>query len=460
MRFAMLFGLLLLSPCGGAGTPPNAGAQPRSPSVTPAADAATTSHEGAPPIAPRDVPPPSLVVDTRPLVTPITTTMVESMRAIIARGPETRADVFSKMGGSSVVNRGFLHCFADEPQVDFRGRDFGATLDYFKQARVGRSTSFDRTSLAAEVGWSLRQALSGRQSAVMEEVRASGARYALAFFGSNDVEGKNAHQFVTRLDRLVTTLSALGVVPVLGATYPRRANDREMNEQVRRYNRMSFAVASVYGLPYADFHQAMMPLPGRGLAADGYHPNSYIVGPRSRACDFGDDGMRFGNNHRNLMTMTVLDGLRRTLVAGEPAVVAPATARGAGTRAEPARILRLPFARRFALEELPEASTDADVACARATGEGRAFTIRLRLDRAMRLRISAVAMGPVETYLGVRRAGAECVGDGDHEQVVAFEAGDHELVVFARASRRVAEDQLSALPRALVVIDEEPTAGP
>lgn len=451
MRFLVLSALFVLSPCAPRGPTRDVRAQPAG-SVVASAPRPTIAP-AAPPAPPPDRP---VVVVPRPLVTPITTDMATAMRAVVARNPATRADVFSKMGGSSVVNRGFLHCFAEEPTIDFRGRDFGDTLAHFRAGSLGRTTSFDRTSLAAEVGWSLRQALSGRRSAVVQEITATNARYALAFFGSNDVEGKNAHQFVGRLDRLVTTLEDAGVIPILGATYPRRANDREMNEQVRRYNRMSSALAQAFGLPYVDFHQAMLPLPGRALAADGYHPNSYVVGPRSRACDFGPEGMQFGNNHRNLLTMTVLDDLRRVLVAGEPAREPDAPVLGSGTVDDPSRVERLPFARRMTLDEVPGASIPLTSACGVEAGEGRTFAIRILVDRAMRIRASAVAMGPVETFLGIRRADGSCVAGGEHEQVVSLEPGVYTIVAFARASRRVAEDQLSLPPRVLVVVDQEP----
>lgn len=454
MRFGILFSLLVLSPCGSPGASFSAVAQPR-----PTSSNAPTARVESASLAPRAEPviadqPVSVVA--RPLVTPITTEMVEAMRAIVARAPATRPNVFAKMGGSSVVNRGFLHCFADEPEIDFRGRPFEDTLAYFREPRIGRNSPFDRASVAAEVGWSIRQALSGRRPAVVQEVDQTGARFALAFFGSNDVEGKNAHQFAGRLDRLVTTLAERGVVPILGATYPRRASDREMNEQVRRYNRMSFAIAMTYGLPYADFHQAMMPLPGRGLAADGYHPNSYVVGPRSRACDFGEAGMQFGNNHRNLMTMTVLDDLRRTLVAGEPARPSPPAPRGVGTASDPVRVERFPYARRLPLAELPGEVATAEASCAGHEGEGRTHSIRFLLDRSMRVRLSAVAMGPIETFLGVRSADGRCLGNGEHEQVLALEPGSYEVIVVARGSRRVPADQLEAPARTLVVVDEEP----
>lgn len=453
--------LVALSPCGdaprvgpGASAQSGAGISNRA-TETAGSDSARADRAGAEQAAAPDVP---IVVRPRPLVSPVTRPMVEAMRAIADRDPSLRSDVFAKMGGSSVVNRGFLHCFEDEPTIDFRGQDLDATWRYFREARIGTRSPYARTSLAAAVGWSIRHALGGRPAYVLQEIRATRARFALAFFGSNDVEGRNAHQFAGRLDRLVTTLAERGVIPIVGATYPRRANDPDMNEQVRRYNRMSHALAMVHGLPYVDFHQAMLPLPGRGLAADGYHPNTYLVGPRSRGCDFGDEGMRHGNNQRNLLTMKALDAVRRAVVADEPAAAPEPSASGEGTEASPLRPTSFPFAHRVAFEALPAGETVPSESCGAGALPSRSLRVRFTLAQPMRVRASAVAMGPLETHLSVRRVGdPRCLGNGEDEQVLALEPGTHELVVFAARMRRVPQDQATTPMRLLVVLDEEPT---
>lgn len=452
----LLAAFLALSPCNAReqvgshasaqATPVAAQAQPRSP--------AAAENRAAEP--PGDVP---VVLKARPLVRPITADMVAAMRVIRVRDPALRDDVFAKMGGSSVVNRGFLHCFDEEPTVDFGGRPLDDTLSFFRSARIGTRSPFARTSLAAAVGWSIRHAMGGRPPYVVQELRATNARFALAFFGSNDVEGKNAHQFAGRLDRLVTTLAERGVVPILGATYPRRANDPDMNEQVRRYNRMSYALAIAHGLPYVDFHQAMLPLPGRGLAGDGYHPNTYLVGPRAHACDFGPQGLAYGNNQRNLLTMTALDAVRRTVLSDEPTPAPEHPRVGEGTPVAPLHALELPFAHRVALEAMPPEETELAAGCAGTEGSARRVVVRFTLDSPLRVRASAVAMGPTETHLGIRRvADGHCYGRGEDEEVLALEAGTYELSAYAARMRRPPEDQANAEMRMLVVLDAEPTS--
>lgn len=399
--------------------------------------------------APVDVP----VVDrANPLIEPITPRMLARLRAIVAARPDLRDDVFAKMGGSSVVNRSFLHCFEDEPVIDFGGRDLDATLAHFRAGRVLSHSPFGRTSLAAGVGWSIRQAFAGRPSAIARELDATQARFALAYFGGNDVEGRSPRQFVQRLDRLVTMLAARGVIPVIASTYPRRPNDRDMNEQVERHNRLSRGLALAHGLPFVDVHQAMLPLPGRGLAADGYHPNTYVVGPRARACDFGPVGLEHGNNHRNLLTLQALDGLRRTVLASEPPPGVDVLETGVGTVADPALALALPFARRLAPSDLE--AVDSQPGCVTEAFTGR-YAVRVVMPAAGRLRLSAVPMGALEARVVVTSAEV-CRVSGDEDFVVELPAGPSTLTVLTRTPRRPTDEQRAAETRLLLVFTREP----
>lgn len=454
IRLAGLTGALVfasvLGPCGGDPSRAEQGAAQGSATASPApAEAA--------PAAP--APEPVVRVEPIPRLSPITPAMLEGLRAIAARNPELDPHVFAKMGGSSVVSLAFLHCFETE-EPNLAGRDaLRPTLDWFRQGRILSHTPFGRSSTAAEVGWSIRHGMSGRRPHVVEEVALTHARFALAFFGSNDVEGKNAHQFGERLDRLLTLLTERGVIPVLGSTYPRRPSDADMNEQVRRYNRMSAAVAAAWGIPYVDFHQAMLPLPGRGLAEDGIHPNTFVQRARGRACDFGPEGLEHGNNVRNLMVLEMLDALRRGFVAGEPAPAADRPAlRGVGSAGDPVRVATLPFSDRRLATSLAGGAYTTTAECAGEVVEGQRQVYRMTTAEPLRVRVTALAMGPIEARVEVRAAGsATCLGHGEEEQVLDLPAGVHELSVVVFRPRRLPED-VSGEPRYLLVVDVEPPA--
>ena len=252
--------------------------------------------------------------------------------AIHARNPDLRDDAFAKMGGSSVESKAFLYCFAT-PYVNLGDHtELQDTINYFD---TGRRNSFNRRSRAAGVSWNLRYVLGGRPAHFREEIKATDARWALVLFGSNDAQNQNERIYVRRLVRLVEELEAIGVVPVLGSASPRR--NRTKDRWIQRFNAITKAVATHWELPYINYHGTMTELPRKGLARDGVHPNVLGQGGVRAACQLTEKGLRYGNNARNLLTLQMLDALRR-LVAVPVPVTAPVTAPASGPVSGPAPV--------------------------------------------------------------------------------------------------------------------------
>ncbi|MGB5810317.1 MAG: adenosylmethionine--8-amino-7-oxononanoate transaminase [Polyangiales bacterium] len=229
-----------------------------------------------------------------------------NVREIRGSNDALRDDVFAKMGGSSVESRAFLHCLAS-PYVDLAGRpELQETIDFFD---TGRRNAFTRQSRAAGVSWNLRYALGGRPANFRQEIDASDAQWALVLFGANDAQNQNERIYARRLVYLVEELAALGVVPVLGSASPRRSKTKD--RWIQRFNAITQAVALHWNLPYIDYYAAMKALPRKGLARDGVHPNVLGQGGVRSACQFTEKGLRYGNNVRNLVTLEMLDTLRR-----------------------------------------------------------------------------------------------------------------------------------------------------
>ncbi|MGB5704922.1 MAG: hypothetical protein WBM48_19020, partial [Polyangiales bacterium] len=114
--------------------------------------------------------------------------VVEHVLQIHGIDSERRDDAFSKMGGSSVASKAFLHCFSTE-HVDLGDQpELRETIDYFN---TGRRNSFNRPSEAAGVSWNLRYVLAGRPANFRQELDATGARWALVLFGGNDAQNEN-----------------------------------------------------------------------------------------------------------------------------------------------------------------------------------------------------------------------------------------------------------------------------
>jgi hypothetical protein len=256
--------------------------------------------------------------------------VLEHIREIRGRDSDRRDDAFSKMGGSSVASTAFLVCLST-PYVELEDRaELAATLEYFGAAR---RNSFNRQSEAAGVSWNLRYVLGGRPANFRQEVDAAQGRWALVLFGSNDAQNENERIYLRRLVYLVEQLEAMGVVPVLGSALPRR--NRSRNRWIMRFNAITEAVAKHWALPYIDYHGALSALPRQGLARDGVHPNVLGKGGVRAACQFTEKGLRYGNNVRNLLTLEMLDALRRSVDTGTgtgtDAGTGTATGTGTGT---------------------------------------------------------------------------------------------------------------------------------
>ena len=236
--------------------------------------------------------------------------VTEHVRAIHARNPELRDDAFSKMGGSSVASKAFLYCFA-APYVELGEREgLAETVEYFAN---DRRNSFNRESQAAGVSWNLRYVLGGRPASFREELEATQARWALVLFGGNDAQNENERVYLKRLVYLVEEMAAMGVVPILGSALPRR--NAYKDRWIRRFNAITEAVATHWSLPFIDYHGALSALTRKGLARDGVHPNVLGQGGLQAACQLTEKGLRYGNNVRNLLTLEMLDALRRAIGA-------------------------------------------------------------------------------------------------------------------------------------------------
>lgn len=232
---------------------------------------------------------------------------------LIAQNGERNEQTFAKMGGSSVEARAYLACLAYDRSCNLsdHAERLAPTLEFF---RAGRPNPFLRESEAARVGWSLRSGLMGRPSRLLQEVRFMDARWALAFWGGNDVQGRDPHGFVERLLTLIQQMEVVGTVPILAATTP-RLDSAEMDVWARRYNQYSRALADAMRLPYVDFYSALAPLPNRGLARDGVHPNVWIPERTALPCDLSSEGLNHGHNQRNLHTLELLHQARNALHA-------------------------------------------------------------------------------------------------------------------------------------------------
>ncbi len=423
----LLIAALVLSPCGAsepAETPPAEGGEvPTQVAEQPVAEV----HEEPVVEEPPPTPDPALAIRLPRVHSRLTPDVVRGLRELVAAGNRTE-NVFAKMGGSSIESRAFLHCLARDRNIDLGGRDeLVPTLEYFREGDVPGGNSFSRGSIAARKGWSVRHGLTGRPSRVIQEIRETSARYALVFFGGNDVQARNPMRFGERLEQLIDSVVPRGVIPVLGATTP-RGDDEEMDAWARKYNRVSRGIALARGFPYIDFYLALEELPNRGLAGDGVHSNVLRDGGRPRACVFTEPGLERGMNMRNLRTLESLHRLRQAM-AGEAPDPAPEAIYGEGSAETPTRIPSLPHAEHVAASTLT--SSIASYSCGdeepvERPGGDRVY--RLRLEEARTVWVGALSRrGRARVYL--LDEAQSCVSGGDDELEVELQPGVHHIAV-------------------------------
>ncbi|MFW6023609.1 MAG: SGNH/GDSL hydrolase family protein [Myxococcota bacterium] len=366
-------------------------------------------------------------------LSPLTPDVVEHLREVAARAPDRRDDVFIKVGDSATVNRGFMQCFARSGKVSFGEHgELAETAAFFRGGKAGGRDPYRRASRAAKVGWSAHDALEGSPSPLMREVWAASPRFALVMFGTNDIEMNRPAVFADRMRAIVDVLTARGVIPILSTVIPRNGDD-EADRLVPRYGRVIEAIARARKVPHIRLHAAMVGLPDRGLMSDGVHPSTLVSGNELRGCDFGQQGLRYGQNVRNLLNLRMLDRLRRTVVDGEPAPDAgEATPSGPARVDAPDRIDRLPHTVMRSTEgassnlaRYPGCDADSDES-------GPEHVYRIDLDEPTRLRLQVLHRRDTDMdvhLLGERPTGDACIARADTSMVADVPAGTHHVVV-------------------------------
>jgi hypothetical protein len=373
---------------------------------------------------------------------PITADVASNLRAIAARGPGLRADVFAKVGASNTVNTNFLHCFGGT-NVDLAGRtQLQWALDAFRRGDAAGQNPFQRVSLAATVGWSAWSALAGTPSPLQREVDAIRPRYAVVMFGTNDIQSRDIHRYGANLLDIADTLARQGVIALFSSVPPRDDN-ADADLWVPRYNAVARGVAQSRRLPFIDLHRELVPLPRHGLGSDGIHMNVYTsASGAARGCVFTSEGLRYGFNARNVITLEALQRATDVVERGRAAPDPNATRlTGEGTPASPFVVASLPFADSRdttrgggrSIARYPGCNSNADES-------GAEFYYRVMVDRPTRVRAMVITRGTVDIDVHLLRGGLtgdQCVVRDDRVIVADLPAGASYFVLDTYVSSSV-----------------------
>ena len=410
---------------------------------------------GVPDAAPKDAAPdapPMPKGPTRypygPRHSPMTGEIVSRLKAAMATGAG-RKDVFAKVGDSITVNSGFLGCFAKGDVMLGTHPDLAPSIDHFKKTLAdGAATSFDRTTLAAVVGWSAAKATGGDPSPIEQEVAVVKPAFAVMMLGTNDTYEQGVVGFDKNLRLGVDQLLALGVVPLL-STIPPRGDKPDANRLVPEMNAVVRAIAEERGVPLMDYWQTLIGLTDFGLASDGVHPQVYVSGG-AHPCWLTDAALSEGVNQRNLITLEALDRARRFLASTAPAEPDPPALAGKGTHAEPFVVDGLPFVHHGDSAVDGESTWDK-YSCSSADEGGREIVYRVTVPAAEKVSVRVFASDGADVdvhWLSASDAGA-CVARDDRHVEVDVAAGTYFVSVdtFVSGGKALAGDyRLTIVP--------------
>ena len=146
------------------------------------------------------------------------------------------------------------------------------------------------------------------ESPLLCEYRLLNPAYALIMFGTNDVLALDAATFNMFLRDVVRQTGEAGVVPVL-STFPPRPEDVEKS---LTFNQIIVQVATDYNIPLINLLPALEPLPDYGVDPDD---TLHLTAPPAplNPVTFTDEGLEYGYNVRNLVTLQTLHQLMTTL---------------------------------------------------------------------------------------------------------------------------------------------------
>lgn len=371
------------------------------------------------------------------------------------RHPGLNANRFIKVGDSVTASGDSLYCVGRKPSLSALERDqpalFQAASHFGAEAKYGGS--FGRDSQAAVVGWSAWNAIDGTKNRVWREQQAHQARVALVQFGTNDIEIGALHHFADKLFDLAEQLESGGALPVL-YTIMHRGDRASAGRDVPRYNAVIRGVAQALQVPLVDYHLGLASLPRQGLSGDGIHPSTLNGATGRDPCDMSSEGLRFGYNVRNWLSLQALDRLRRVMTGEFQAQVAVPRG-GDGDQAHPVPVSSLDAQTPW-VDFHPVDQSLAGSACSQGPGRGASY--RLVVDATTRYRVLGFDRG-LESDLQVYPEGSpgKCLGSDPRKLSLELPPGSYRVELRRRPRLTKPAPDAVAVPHvgALLVLLKE-----
>ncbi len=294
-----------------------------------------------------------------PVHSPITLTVANHLKAIVANGSGQNNNVFMIVGDSLSTGRTdgknswflgqFEYPYATgnehswESVMSLQGYEelqpahaffLGGVVPH-RDPTYPATSPYARYSLAAKVSMVAGWAITGNPSPLQREIDAINPKFALVMYGSNDVSAHggfpgNIDVIISNILEIVDICISQGIVPII--TAPHIRYDYDDASITLQYALR--AACQDRQIPYINCLKAMMPLPDHGLGPNhNVHPNPLAW---NRACVFHPEALDYGRNLRNLVTLQSLDRIyqifenNQSFLDEEPPILA-----GSGTRTDP-----------------------------------------------------------------------------------------------------------------------------
>ena len=172
------------------------------------------------------------------------------------------------------------------------------------------------------------------------------------------------------------------------------------------------------------------------MSGDGIHLNRF----RGGACVLTPEGLEYGYNQRNLVSLQALQRLREILYLGTDSIGDGPRLEGNGTYAEPYVVPQLPFSHRANTAQAMESRFASYPGCDRGQDEsGREIVYRFETAEAVRLRAIVLDSDGVDVDLhilqtpmasaGNPQAAADCVARDDFLVEGVLQPGAYTIVV-------------------------------
>jgi hypothetical protein len=241
------------------------------------------------------------------------------------QGMGNRADVFTTIGDSNTTNGDFLQPIGmgADAYCDWGAyADLAASVGYFSvppTADNAAANSFTHHSQAARKGfnsaavldsfWASEDVCRRGESSLMCEFRLVQPSVAIVMLGGIDINDMDTPQYTANMRAIVQTTIQQGVIPVV-TTFVVLPERGALYERSLEFNMALLDIAAAEGTPLLNLWAAAQSLPDHGIGPDRTHLKA-VVGS---FCSFDGAQTLYGGTLRNLLTLQVLDALRRDVL--------------------------------------------------------------------------------------------------------------------------------------------------